>query len=115
MVFGRQRLTHRQRHQQFLCQLLLAKSDRSAGHHNTFAALQMALGHLFDNRCQSTQRQAIVVLTCDDRTAQFDNQTTCVLQLAAIREGLLLLFAQWSIAFVLVQLEKEAAKNKRLK
>lgn len=46
VVHGRQRLSHRQRHQQLLCQFLLTKSDRSTSYHETLTSLQVALGDL---------------------------------------------------------------------
>lgn len=61
--------------------------------------------YLFDDGRKATQCQAVVVFAGDDRTAQFDDQTTCIFQLTAIRKGFLSLFTQRSIAFVLVQLQ----------
>lgn len=46
MIQRRERLAHGQRHQQFLREFLFAKGDRTAGHHDAFATLQMAFGDL---------------------------------------------------------------------
>lgn len=45
-VVRRQRLPHAQRHEQFLRQFLFTERHRSAGHHNTLAAVLVTLGHL---------------------------------------------------------------------
>lgn len=79
-------------------------SLHSSGEYSDFAGT-MLFSYLFDNGRKSTQRQSIVVLSRDDRAAQFDDQTTCVFQLAPVGECFLLLLAQRGVAFVLAQLQ----------
>lgn len=59
--------------------------------------------YLFDNGRKSSERNAMMVFACDHRTAQLDDQSTGVFQLAAVGEGRLLLFTE-SAAFLIGRL-----------
>lgn len=87
VIGGAQRLPHRQRHQQFLRELLLAKGNRTAGHHYALTALVLTLGHLLDDAGKPAQRQPVLVLTRDHRAAKLHHQPTRVLQLISLGEG----------------------------
>lgn len=80
-------LSHRQRHEQLLREFLLAEGNGSAGHHDAFSTFVLALGHLLDDGGQTTKGQTVLVLSRDHRASEFDDQSTSVLQLAAIVEG----------------------------
>ena len=56
MIFRRQRLPHAEGHEQLLSHLLLAKGDGSAGHHDTFSALEMAFCDLLKNSLHNKVR-----------------------------------------------------------
>lgn len=56
--------------------------------------------YLFNDGRQPSESDAMVIFACDDGTAQFYDQATCELQLTAIGERGLLLFAKCAALFV---------------
>lgn len=105
-TFRIQGFSHRQSHQQFLGQLLFAESDGTAGdlqkflknfqkkvkvhsHHDAFTTFELTLRHLLDDRRQSAERQAILVVACYHRASQFDYESLRVPKLRPIGKSCL--------------------------
>jgi hypothetical protein len=87
VLFGVQSFSHCHSHEELLSEFLLAKGDSATRHYDTLTALYLALGDLLHNRCQTTQCQAVLVLSRDYGTAELDNQPLRIVQLRALREG----------------------------
>jgi hypothetical protein len=67
MVLGRKGFSHAQGHEQLVRQLLLAKSDGAARHHQAFSTLDLTLSHLLHN-------------SINTHTEKFSNKNACFIK-----------------------------------
>jgi hypothetical protein len=87
-VIGRaEGLPHRQGHEEFLGELLLAEGDGAARHHDALPALVVALGDLLDDAGQPSQGESVLVLAGYHRAPELNHHPPGELELVALGEG----------------------------